>query len=283
MLNIFTGEARDLIDRSSRPQSLIITIYGAYSRSNDGWFSANSIIRLCRELDVQENAARSALARFKRREILVSKNRNGVVGYATSHEMRQTFDQGDARVLRRREPPSNHGWILFAFSIPEELRAVRYQIRSRLIRIGFAQVTGGLWIAPHQLADDAILLAHSLKVEKYLNIFSAQHLAFEPTPTVVATWWDFEGIQEIYRSFSKTAAPVAKYWNGKKGPIDPERAFCDYTKILTNWRHAPYFDPGLPKDFLPKNWAGFSATDTFFTLHDKLAEPALDYVLSITK
>ena len=282
MLNIFTGEARDLIDRSSRPQSLIITIYGAYSRSNDGWFSANSIIRLCRELDVQENAARSALARFKRREILISKNHNGTIGYATSPEMRQTFDQGDARVLRRRESPKNEGWILFAFSIPEELRAVRYQIRSRLIRIGFAQVTGGLWIAPYQLAEDAILLAHSLKVEKYLNIFSAQHLAFEPTPAVVATWWDFEGIQEIYRSFSKTAQPVAKYWSTKRGPIDPGRAFQDYTKILTNWRHAPYFDPGLPKEFLPKNWAGFAATDTFFTLHDKLAGPALDYVTHLT-
>ena len=283
MVSIFTGEARDLVDRSERPQSLIITIYGAFSRNNGGWFAANSIIQLCTELEVQEDAARSALARFKRRGILVSKKQNGVVGYAISPDMRKTFDTGDARVLQRRQSPINLGWILMAFSIPEEMRAVRYQLRSRLIRIGFAQVTGGLWIAPRQLADDAISLAKSLNVEKYMKIFSAQHLAFQPTPAAVATWWDLDGIQEVYKSFTKTAKPVANYWAGKRGAIDQELAFRDYTKILTNWRHAPYFDPGLPKEFLPKNWAGFGATETFFKIHDKLAGPAMNYVLNLAK
>ena len=93
MDSIFSGEARDLVDRSARPQSLIITIYAAYSRSNGGWFSANTIIQLCAELDVAEDAARSALARFKRRGILISKKQNGVIGYAISPEMRKSFDQ----------------------------------------------------------------------------------------------------------------------------------------------------------------------------------------------
>ena len=163
------------------------------------------------------------------------------------------------------------------------MRAVRYQLRSRLIRIGFAQVTGGLWIAPLQLADDAIALAQSLSIEKYMNIFSAEHMAFAPTPVAVAQWWDLDGIQEVYKSFTKTAKPVINYWTGKRGTPDPARAFCDYTKILTNWRHAPYFDPGLPKEFLPKNWAGFAATQNFFKIHDKLAGPALNYVLNLTK
>lgn len=283
MVSIFTGEARDLVDRSARPQSLIITIYGAYSRNNGGWFSSNSMIQLCTELDVQEDAARSALARFKRRGILLSKKQNGGVGYSISPEMRRSFDQGDSRVLQRRESPINEGWILVAFSIPEEMRAIRYQLRSRLTRIGFAQVTGGLWIAPRQLSHDAISLAQALHVEKYMNIFSAEHLAFQPTPVAVSTWWDLDGIQEVYKSFSKTAKPIAAFWGSKRGAPDPQRAFRDYTKILTNWRHAPYFDPGLPKEFLPKNWAGVAATDTFFKIHDKLAGPAINYVLNLAK
>ena len=283
MVSIFTGEARDLVDRSARPQSLIITIYGAYSRAHGGWFSANSIIQLCTELDVQEDAARSALARFKRRGILISKKQNGVIGYSTSPEMRRTFDQGDSRVLERRVAPANKGWILVAFSIPENMRAVRYQLRSRLIRIGFAQVTGGLWIAPMQLSNDAISLAQSLNIEKYMNVFSAEHMAFSPTPVAVGQWWDLVGIQEVYKSFNKTARPVVNYWATKRGAPDPQKAFRDYTRILTNWRHAPYFDPGLPKEFLPKTWAGFPATETFFKIHDKLAQPALDYVSSLIK
>ena len=283
MDSIFSGEARDLVDRSARPQSLIITIFAAYSRFNGGWFSANTIIQLCAELDVAEDAARSALARFKRRGMLISKKQNGVIGYAISPEMRKSFDQGDSRVLQRRDSPMNEGWILVAFSIPEKLRSVRYQLRSRLTRIGFAQVSGGLWIAPRQLSGDAISLAKSLKVEKYMNFFSAEHMAFVPTSAAVQEWWDLEGIQEVYNSFIKTTRPVIKHWANKTTVSDSARAFRDYTTILTNWRHAPYFDPGLPEQFLPKAWTGYQATENFFKLHDKLAGPALNYVLNISK
>ena len=143
-MSIFAGEAKDLIDRSSRPQSLIITIYGAYSRSLGGWLSASAIVSLCADLDVDEPSVRSALSRFKRRGILISKLQNGVQGYALSLEARKTFELGDARVLERREVPRDEGWVLVAFSIPEQKRELRYQLRSRLIRVGFAQVAGGL-------------------------------------------------------------------------------------------------------------------------------------------
>lgn len=283
MINILNGEARDLTDRASRPQSLIITIYGAFSRKNGDWFSGQSIVQLCSELEVNEDATRSALARFKKRGILISKKVQGVNGYALSLNVKKTFEQGDARVLQRRVPPINQGWILVAFSIPEETRAIRYQLRSRLLRIGFAQVSGGLWVAPLQLCDDAILLAKSLKIENYMSIFSAEHLAFKPTVQAVAEWWDLDGIAEVYRSFNATAKPVLNSWVRRRTQPDPKLAFVDYTKILTNWRHVPYFDPGLPKEYLPKNWAGYDATKTFFDIHDRLSGPALNFALNVAK
>jgi len=283
VINILTGEARDLTDRASRPQSLIITIYGAFSRKNGNWFSGQSIVQLCFELDVNEDATRSALARFKKRGILISKKVNGINGYALSLNVKKTFEQGDARVLTRRVPPINQGWILVAFSIPEETRAIRYQLRSRLLRIGFAQVTGGLWVAPLQLCDDAILLAKTLKIENYMSIFSAEHLAFKPTVQAVAEWWDLEGIAEVYKSFNATAKPVLNSWARRRTHPDPKLAFVDYTKILTNWRHVPYFDPGLPREYLPKNWAGYEATETFFGIHDRLSGPALNFALNVAK
>ena len=84
--------------------------------------------------------------------------------------------------------------MLVAFSIPEQKRELRYQLRSRLIRVGFAQVAGGLWIAPRQLTVDVTALAKSLNIEKNMNIFSAHHLAFQTTPSAVAEWWDLKDI-----------------------------------------------------------------------------------------
>ena len=118
MVSIFAGEAKDLIDRANRPQSLIITIYGAYSRSLGGWLSSSAIVSLCAELDVDEASVRSALSRFKRRGILISRSQNGIQGYALSAEARKTFELGDSRVLERREAPRDEGWVLVAFSIP---------------------------------------------------------------------------------------------------------------------------------------------------------------------
>lgn len=282
MVSIFAGEAKDLIDRSSRPQSLIITIYGAYSRSLGGWLSASAIVSLCADLDVDEPSVRSALSRFKRRGILISKLQNGVQGYALSLEARKTFELGDARVLERREVPRDEGWVLVAFSIPEQKRELRYQLRSRLIRVGFAQVAGGLWIAPRQLTVDVTALAKSLNIEKNMNIFSAHHLAFQTTPSAVAEWWDLKDIGIMYKSFSATVQPLIRKWFTKKlVKPDPRAAFIDYTKALTNWRHVPYLDPGLPAEYLPKSWPGFTATESFFRIHDLLAIPALNYFHSV--
>ena len=86
----------------------------------------------------------------------------------------------------------------------------------------------------------------------------------------------------MYKSFSITAKPVIKKWFSKKiSKPDPREAFIDYTKVLTNWRHVPYFDPGLPKEYLPKTWPGFAAMDSFFKVHDLLAIPALNYFHSV--
>ncbi len=282
MVSIFAGEAKDLIDRANRPQSLIITIYGAYSRSLGGWLSSSAIVSLCAELDVDEASVRSALSRFKRRGILISKSQNGIQGYALSPEARKTFELGDTRVLERREAPRDEGWVLVVFSIPEKNRALRYQLRSRLVRVGFAQVSGGLWIAPRQLTNDVIALAKSLKIEPHMSIFSAHHLAFKSTQAVVAEWWDLDGIGELYKSFALTVRPIIRKWFTKKiTKPDPLEAFIDYTRVLTNWRHVPYFDPGLPKEYLPKNWPGFPAMDSFFRVHDLLAIPALSHFHSV--
>jgi len=90
--------------RTSRPQSLIFTIYGAYSRSLGGWISVATLLKLLREMDIEDNAVRSALSRLKRRGVLISESRDGSAGYALSESARKAFDTGDARVLERRHP-----------------------------------------------------------------------------------------------------------------------------------------------------------------------------------
>jgi phenylacetic acid degradation operon negative regulatory protein len=276
-----SGEPSDLAARAARPQSLIVTIYGAYSRQLGGWFSVSSLLTMLREVGIDDPSVRSALSRFKRRGILAAERRDGVAGYALGDAARRTFDIGDARVLERRGSPPDRGWVLAAFSIPESARDVRYRLRSRLARVGFAQVGGGLWIAPRQLESDVRHLVQSLDVQDYVDIFLADHHSFRSTREAVSSWWDLDAIGSMYSEYITAYRPLALSWAKAAGRLDQGRAFADYTRALTSWRPLPYVDPGLPREFLPARWPGDRATETFYSLHDRLSRPALEYVKTI--
>lgn len=276
-----SGEANDPGARSGRPQSLIITVYGAYSRPLGGWFSVASLLTLLGEVGIDDPSVRSALSRFKRRGFLTAERRAGVAGYALGESARRSFDIGDSRVLERRLPPPNRGWVLAAFSIPESSRDVRYRLRSRLSKVGFAQVGGGLWIAPRQLESDVRYVVDNLDLGEHVDLFIGEHSGFRMTREAVADWWDLDGIGALYDDFTASYGRLAATWARSRTAPDPARAFADYTRALTSWRPLPYLDPGLPREYLPRQWPGDRATEVFFTLHDLLADPAAAYVAEV--
>jgi phenylacetic acid degradation operon negative regulatory protein len=276
------SERRDaLLQGIARPQSLIFTIYGAYSRALDGWMPVGALLELLREIGVEDAAVRSALSRFKRRGVLLSESRDGLAGYALSESARRTFDTGDARVLERREPPSNDLWVLIAFSIPEKSRDLRYRLRSRLSRVGFAQVTGGLWIAPEGLEPDARLVIDSLGVIDHVDVFRGEHVASRSMPEAVGEWWDLNAIADGYQDFTLAFETLMEDYQADQIPMTPLQAFIDYTRVLTAWRPLPYRDPGLPEAHLPHNWPGIQATRTFFYFYDTLGDLAQQHVINI--
>lgn len=264
-----------------RPQSLIISIFGAYGRNIGGWLSVSALVSLLNDVGVDDPAVRSALSRFKRRGVLLSEKHNGVAGYALSESTWRTFDVGDARVLQRRTPPPNAGWVLTAFSIPESKRDLRYRLRSRLAKVGFAQVGGGLWIAPRALEADARYIVEALGVQEFVDIFSAEHMAFRATTGAVNQWWDLPAIASEYESFTNDFKGLRAAYDRAAKPPAPTKAFADYTRALTAWRPLPYNDPGLPREYLPKIWPGDQATDLFYALHDQLAPAAQQYVVDL--
>lgn len=281
-LRTFGGEPNDIALRASRPQSIIITIFGAYSRSIGGWLSVSTLLTLMGQVGIEDAAVRSALSRFKRRGILLAERRGNTAGYALSENAWRTFDVGDARVLQRREPPAANGWVLAAFSIPERSRDVRYRLRSRLARVGFAQVAGGLWIAPRALEADVQYIVDVLGVHEHVNIFGAEHIGVGSAADAVRQWWDLDDIGAQYTAFTRTYRRIGASYDHDTS-VDPVSAFADYTRVLTSWRPLPYIDPGLPRQFLPLTWAGDEATDLFYSLHDQLFPLAQKHVESVAQ
>ncbi len=282
---------------AAQPRALIVSTYGLYARETGGWFAVAALIRLMAELDVDEPAVRSAISRLKQRGMLEPRRLAGAAGYGLSEHGRRILAEGDRRIFRRPRASRADGWLLAVFSVPEQQRARRHALRSRLAWLGFGTVAAGVWIAPGQLADETrdVLTADGLS--DYVTLFTAGYLAFGEVSRQVSNWWDLGRLEELYQAFMDAARPVLDRWDGgpaapsqsgkPAGPGEPwepgdaGQAFADYVRVLTAWRALPFLDPGLPPELLPPDWHGSRAAALFGELRLKLAGPAREHVLEV--
>ncbi|MEV7357156.1 PaaX family transcriptional regulator C-terminal domain-containing protein [Kitasatospora sp. NPDC091276] len=269
-------------ESTTRPSSLIHTVYGEFVRRLGGWISIADLIALMAELDVDGPAVRSAISRLKKARTLFQERRDGT-GYRLAPAMGPVFEEGDRRIFHSLEPAElADGWVVAVFSVPESERAHRHQLRSRLSWLGFGNAAPGVWLAPARLLPDARRLLERLGLSAYVHLFlSAEYAGFAELRTAVAGWWDFPAIEAQYAAFDDAWRPVAAELRGRPR-VDPVEAFRDYVPMLTQWRRLPYLDPGLPEPLLPADWNAVAARAVFTELHALLAEPSLRHVEKVT-
>jgi phenylacetic acid degradation operon negative regulatory protein len=281
VLTVATSGAPGSEALAAQPRALIVTIYGLYARDTGGWFSIAALIKLMAELGVEEPAVRSAISRLKVRGLLESRRVNGAAGYGLSGRGSQILAAGDRRIFRRPRASTADGWLLAVFSVPEHERARRHALRSRLAWLGFGTVAAGVWIAPGQLAGETrdVLTADDLAA--YVSLFTAGYLAFGDVREKIGQWWDLDRLEQLYRAFIDSAAPLLARWQA--GGEDRGQAFGDYVRVLTAWRRLPFLDPGLPQELLPADWDGSRAAGLFEQLQDRLSDLAREHVLAVTR
>jgi phenylacetic acid degradation operon negative regulatory protein len=261
--------------RAAQPRQLIVTVYGLYSRSDGGWLSVASLVRLLADLGVDEPAVRSSISRLKRRGILHARRHQGSAGYELSDDALAILREGDDRIFRRERATPADGWMLAVFSVPEAERHKRHVLRSQLTRLGFGTAAPGVWIAPAHLHEATADMLRRLGLDAYADLFRGDHLAFGDLAAKVRRWWDLAELERLYREFLEAHAALPHH----RTP-DGRDAFADYVRVLTDWRRLPYLDPGLPAELLPEGWIGIRAADLFFTLKAQLEEPARAHVMA---
>ncbi len=257
-----------------QPRQLIVTLYGLYARERGSWLSIAAVVRLMAALGIEESAVRSSISRLKRRGLLDARRVDGVAGYALTHVAQEILADGDARIFGRRRAEDDDGWLLVVFSVPESERDKRHQLRSQLTRLGFGTVAPGVWVAPGHLADEAAEVLGRRGLAGYVELFRGAPLG--EIRDNVARWWDLDQLHDRYAEFLDRQEPVRERV-GAAGSPEPEQAFADYVRLLTDWRRLPYADPGLPLDLLPADWNGARAADLVVGLRGRLDAPAHEH------
>jgi len=160
--------------------------------------------------------------------------------------------------------PLGEGWTLVTFSIPEDQRTLRHQLRSTLTWAGFAPIRDGLWLAPGEVDLAASLepLRRDLPTNAVVA-FHARELPGFPMGDSVRSAWDVESIRREHLAFIDTwADPVAM--------VQASSALSLRAMLVADWLALLRVDPRLPREFMDADWPASRSYETYRLVHDAL-------------
>ena len=254
----------------------------AFVRELGGWIAIADLVVLMDRLGVDEQAVRSAVSRYARRGLLERVARDDRVGYALSEPALRLLEEGDLRIYERLRPASvEDGWVLATFSIPEDVREERHQLRTRLTWLGFGNLGAGVWIAPRRVLERAVAAIADLGLEGHVDVFAATYEAFDRPERLVRRCWDLDRLAAVYTRYVDEFGPLRDRWADDNPRAAPAEAYADFVQALHEWRKTPYLDPGLPTVLLPAPWPGTTAAGVFSDLRARLEGPATAFVAEV--
>jgi phenylacetic acid degradation operon negative regulatory protein len=267
-------------DADSRPgsaTSLLRTILGSYLRDLGGWIAAAPLMELMTAVGISQARTRTAILRVRSKGLVAADERAGVAGYALQPAAMPALARGDRRIYSPRQMGPSDRWCLISYSIPENHRKLRHQLRRRLSGIGCGTVTAALWICPEYFTREVEEIITDLGVRSAASIFLADETRVDGGLTrALGQWWDLPALASRHQGFLSAYGSVAS--NG----LTPRQAFATWMACLDAWRVIPYADPGLPAAWLPADWPGNLTIPLFADLRERLNDLSGHYVQQVT-
>jgi phenylacetic acid degradation operon negative regulatory protein len=93
--------------------------------------------------------------------------------------------------------------------------------------------------------------------------------------------WDIDAIAAEYDGFVEQWRPVLRQTTS--GSLHGAEAVWARTQIMDSYRRFVALDPWLPSRLMPPGWARAAARETFATVYDGLAGPALEHVHQVIR
>ncbi|MGR6917425.1 PaaX family transcriptional regulator [[Actinomadura] parvosata] len=250
------------------PQHLITTLLGDYWISRPEQLPSAALVRLAEEFGVSAVAARAALSRLTRRELLVSAKAGRRTYYRLTDRAAAVLQEGRQRIMSfgLEQGAWDGRWVMAAFSISEEQRDLRHALRARLRWLGFAPLYDGLWVSPRADADGAAAVLAELEIPM-ATVFRAEALDMAGMRAPQEAW-DFDQLRRTYEGFAAQYAPLLE--RVRKGVVGASEALVARTGIMDTWRTFPNHDPDLPAELLPADWPRAAARDLFVEIYDTL-------------
>ena len=279
---------------AQRPPRLLLTLLGDYWWQRTESLPSAAIVGLLAEFGVSDSAARAALSRLTRNGLLVTSRSGRRTFVRLSQRAADVLDDGGRRIFSFGETPApwDGMWSLVAFSIPEDRRSERDELRKALRWLGFAPLYDGLWVCPRDHADAVMARLKDLGIGTATAFRATALPAVTAGPAdaadgagagvsadIPARAWDLAGLRDRYQEFTEFAGLLRD--QTVAGEISTADALVARTRVMNEWRAFPAMDPDLPDELLPPAWPRAAARDLFITCYDLLGPLAARRVRQI--
>ncbi|MED1472464.1 phenylacetic acid degradation operon negative regulatory protein PaaX [Bacillus salipaludis] len=266
-------------------RSMIFTIYGDYIHHYGNKIWIGSLIGLLKEFGHNEQAVRVAVSRMLKQGWIQSEKIENRSYYFLTKQGIDRIEEAGNRIFKLHPSEWDGKWRVLMYTIPEEKRQIRDELRQELLWSGFGSFSNACWISPNNLEKEVKLLIEKYDINEYVDFFVSEYIGPRDNKTLVEKSWPLEDVVEKYEEFIITYSKqfFANQEIINRGEMTDAQCFVERTKLVHEYRKFLFIDPGLPKELLPENWNGNLAATLFNQYYQLLAEPASRFFESIFK
>ncbi|RDU35796.1 phenylacetic acid degradation operon negative regulatory protein PaaX [Neobacillus piezotolerans] len=266
-------------------RSMIFTLYGDYISHYGNKIWIGSLIRLLEEFGHNSQSVRAAISRMNKQGWVQAEKSGNKSYYSLTPRGVRRIEEAARRIFKLKPEAWDGKWRILMYSIPEEIRNVRDELRKELVWSGFGTLSNSSWISANPLENEVYDLIDKYKIEDYVDFFVAEYNGPKENIRLVKKCWDLEEINNRYQDFIQEFSQ--KYIIGKnlilKGQMSDADCFVERTKLVHEYRKFLFIDPGLPEELLPDKWLGAHAASLFSDYYKELAEPASRFFEEVFK
>lgn len=264
-------------------RSMIFTLYGDYISHYGNKIWIGSLIRLLEEFGHNSQSVRAAISRMNKQGWVQAEKAGNKSYYSLTPRGIRRIEEAAKRIFKLKSEDWDGKWRILMYSIPEEIRSVRDELRKELIWSGFGTLSNSFWISANSLENEVYDLIDKYQIEDYVDFFVAEYSGPKENIRLVEKCWDLDEINKRYEEFIKVYSQKYIIEKNKilKGQMTDADCFVERTKLVHEYRKFLFIDPGLPEELLPEKWLGSHAAALFADYYKELASPASRFFESV--
>ncbi|QDQ00655.1 phenylacetic acid degradation operon negative regulatory protein PaaX [Lysinibacillus fusiformis] len=257
-------------------QSMIFTLYGDYIMRYGSKIWIGSLIRLLKEFGHTEQNVRVSVSRMVKQGWLQSERQGNRSYYFLTSRGKKRMEEAANRIFKLKPNKWDQKWRLLMYTIPEDKRQIRDELRKELLWSGFGSFSNGCWISPNNLEEEVKLLIQKYDIADYVDFFSAEYIGPHNHEELIEKSWSLTEIEGRYEEFMNQ---YSKQYIVHQSAISNEEmsdaeCFVERTNLVHEYRKFLFFDPGLPQELLPPMWSGNHAALLFQQYYKLLEAPS---------